>query len=198
MCCEGRESRKTPILAAIKRSISIVLKLAFSLRFSFVLLLQFFALPLMLRCCYTTITIAVIATTKSSLHFGFALLSFRFVIVYISRFLSCACFVCGPRMTIRFQLFHFKQTALALAKKIKMKWLVNATQWILKTVLNVVLFQRENDEEKIKNKNNVHHWSRQSKGEWNWAAEKKPLSNNIDSISNDNFQNTENDVKCCA
>lgn len=82
VCCE---CRKTPILAAIKRSISIVLKLAFSLRFSFKSpLFQLFTLASMVRCCYT-ITIA----TKSSLHFGFALLSFRFVIAYfLSRFFS--------------------------------------------------------------------------------------------------------------
>lgn len=89
MVCVCCECRKTPILAAIKRSISIVLKLAFSLRFSFETpLLRLWTISIaMLRCCHT---IAI----KSSLHFGFALLSFRFVTAYF--LCVCVCFFSLP------------------------------------------------------------------------------------------------------
>ena len=94
VCCE---CRKTPILAAIKRSISIVLKLAFSLRFSFETpLLHLFTLAAMLRCCYTI-------ATKSSLHFWICtfVVSFCHCVFSFSFFFSlsvwCACVLFAAR-----------------------------------------------------------------------------------------------------
>lgn len=151
------ESWKTPILAAIKRSISIVLKLAFSLRFSHWYVPLFLSLCFF-HLCYIARLLRIAASPNHhsilDLHFCRFVLSscifFSFLLL-----LLYVLFAADNDNSVSVISFHFKQTAVALAKKIKVKWLVNATQWILKSVLNVVLFQRNEENKKnIQLKNN--------------------------------------------
>lgn len=94
------ESRKTPILVAIKRSISIALKLAFSLHFSFcVTSFTCFCIAHLVRCC---------SSTKSSLHFWIC----TFVVSFCHRVYILFATENDNSVSVK---FHFKQSSSSIS-----------------------------------------------------------------------------------
>lgn len=171
---------KSNIIGNHERNIPIALKLAFSLRFS----------AAFRSVCSFVLAHQIIIPFHLDVHlwwFCFVMMwPFSCFVVNGVVFFSVRFYFCGCN-DYSVSVIPFQTNTMALAQKIKVKWLVNTSQWILKSVLSV-LFRRIECWAKERQQPQL---TKKSKIE---SREKK----NANSISNDNIQNTENDVKCYA